>query len=278
MNTIDENLVQSYLSECAENLAIMEKSVISLEMSGSAANVVHSHLLRAAHAVRTAAGFCGLTRLIPVAERTERALAPICFEHTSLTPEQVTVFLRAIDTLRALLEDSDGSDVDTSAILGALAALGTRPSKVTPRRGADWRLHVLLAEDDFTSRLLLQSFLSRYGDCHVAVNGREAVAAFRLALEQGQKYDLVCMDIMMPEMDGREAIRQIRALEEARGIYSTEGAKILMTTAVNDLKEVMRSFRDLCDAYLVKPIDLAQLLGHMKAYDLVRTGDFPAAQ
>ncbi|MEI9971969.1 MAG: response regulator [Ignavibacteriota bacterium] len=74
---------------------------------------------------------------------------------------------------------------------------------------------------------------------------------------------------MMPEMDGGEAVRQIRAMEEARGVYSTDGAKIIMTTAVNELKEVMQCFRDLCDAYLVKPIDLAHLLGHMKAYDLV---------
>ena len=77
------------------------------------------------------------------------------------------------------------------------------------RRGPDWRLRILLAEDDFTSRLLLQTFLSRYGECHIAVNGREAVAAFRLALEQGQRYDLICMDIMMPEMDGGEAVREI---------------------------------------------------------------------
>ena len=45
---------------------------------------------------------------------------------------------------------------------------------------------MLLVEDDFASRLLLQTFLSRYGECHIAVNGREAVEAFRAALEQGR--------------------------------------------------------------------------------------------
>ena len=129
---------------------------------------------------------------------------------------------------------------------------------------------MLLVEDDFASRLLLQTFLSRYGECHVAVNGREAVEAFRSALERGQGYDLICMDIMMPEMDGREAVRQVRALEEAHGILSTHGAKIIMTTAVDDLKEVIRCFMELCDAYLVKPIDLGKLLRHMKAFQLVQ--------
>ena len=92
--------------------------------------------------------------------------------------------------------------------------------------------------------------------------------AFRAALERGQRYDLICMDIMMPEMDGREAVRQVRAIEQAKGVTSTFGAKIIMTTAVDDIKEVSRCFEELCDAYLVKPIDLGKLLTCMKSYRL----------
>src|ERR1022692_2902118 len=97
-------------------------------------------------------------------------------------------------------------------------------------------MKTLVVEDDFTSRLVLQTFLSLYGECHVAVNGWEAVDAFRAALEGGQPYDLICMDIMMPEMDGRDAVKQVRALEEAHGVLSASAAKIIMTTAVEDIK------------------------------------------
>ena len=133
-------------------------------------------------------------------------------------------------------------------------------------------MKTLIVEDDFTSRLVLNTFLSRYGECHVAVNGWEAVEAFRSALESGQRYDLICMDIMLPEMNGREAVKQVRALEAAQGTPSNSGVKIIMTTAVDDIKEVMRCFSELCDAYLVKPIDLSQLLSQVRSYQLVPIG------
>jgi two-component system, chemotaxis family, chemotaxis protein CheY len=129
-------------------------------------------------------------------------------------------------------------------------------------------IKTLIVEDDFTSRLLLQEILKGYGPTHIAVNGREAVDAVRTALKAGQPYDLICLDIMMPEMDGQAALRQIRGLEEARGIYSTDGTKIIMTTALGDLKNSTRAFMALCDAYLVKPIDKAKLLEHLRAYQL----------
>lgn len=130
-------------------------------------------------------------------------------------------------------------------------------------------MRTLIAEDDFTSRLLLQAFLSRYGECHVAINGKEAVEAFRLSLKNGRRYNLICMDIMMPEMDGQTAVQEIRGLEEGAGILSTSGAKIIMITALDDVKNVVQSFKSLCDAYIFKPVEIAPLLNHLKLLKLV---------
>jgi CheY-like chemotaxis protein len=60
------------------------------------------------------------------------------------------------------------------------------------------------------------------------------------------------MDIMMPEMDGQTAVQEIRALEGAAGFFSTSGARIIMVTALDDVKNVVKSFRALCDAYVFK--------------------------
>jgi two-component system chemotaxis response regulator CheY len=130
-------------------------------------------------------------------------------------------------------------------------------------------MKTLIVDDDFASRLLLQAVLSKYGECHIAVNGWEAVDAFRAAEEHGQAYDLICMDIMMPDMDGQTAVREIRALETARGVLLGAGAKVIMATAVDDIKTIMASFREFCDAYVVKPVDANKLLGHLRSFELI---------
>ena len=130
-------------------------------------------------------------------------------------------------------------------------------------------MKTLIVEDDFTSRLLLQEILLKYGPAHVAVNGVEAMAAYRAALEAGERYDLVCLDIMMPEMDGQQALHEIRRLEESHGILSTHGAKIIMTTALSDMKNVSKAYYSLCDGYLVKPIDRATLLDELRRFKLI---------
>jgi two-component system, chemotaxis family, chemotaxis protein CheY len=129
-------------------------------------------------------------------------------------------------------------------------------------------MKTLIVEDDATSRLFLQTVLSRHGECHIAVNGREAVEAHRAAMDDGQKYDLICMDIMMPEMDGYAAMRAIREKEANAGLFS-KGVKIVMTTALADVKDVGAAFQGLCDSYLMKPINLRRLLGELKGFGLI---------
>ena len=77
-------------------------------------------------------------------------------------------------------------------------------------------MKILLAEDDFVTRKFMVNFLSKYGECDVTVDGMEAVDAFMMALEDEEPYDLVCLDIMMPVMDGYQALVAIRKLEKEK--------------------------------------------------------------
>jgi len=121
----------------------------------------------------------------------------------------------------------------------------------------------LIVEDNFVARTLLQKFLSKVSECHVAVNGREAVKAFSDALDEGEPYDLMCLDIMMPGMDGHQVLRAIRQLEDGRGIQGLDGAKVIVTTALGDAKNVLRTFRKGCEVYIVKPVTKEKLFEEM---------------
>lgn len=130
-------------------------------------------------------------------------------------------------------------------------------------------MKILVVEDDFTSRILMHKLLSPYGDVHIAVNGREAVDVVEESIKIGAMYDLICLDVMMPEMDGHTALEKIRQLEVAAGYASGEGAKVIMTTALSDSQNVIGAFKENCDAYMVKPVERAKLLRQMRKLMLI---------
>lgn len=131
-------------------------------------------------------------------------------------------------------------------------------------------MRILIVEDEVTSRQLLQSMLSSYGHCDSVVDGDEAIAAFRLAHDENQPYDLILMDIMMPKINGQEALRQIRDIEKEKGIRGTKKVKAIMTTALEDQKNVIDAFyKGGAAAYLVKPIDKTKLVEEIKKLGLI---------
>ena len=116
-------------------------------------------------------------------------------------------------------------------------------------------MKILLAEDDFVTRKFMVNFLSKYGECDVTVDGMEAVDAFMMALEDEEPYDLVCLDIMMPVMDGYPSLKAIRNLEKERNIPEDQMAKVIMTTALNEERNVKMAFELGCTIYSGKPIN-----------------------
>ena len=103
-------------------------------------------------------------------------------------------------------------------------------------------MRILLAEDDFATRKYMSKFLSKYGSCDVTVDGMEAVDAFMIALDEGESYYLICLDVMMPVMDGYQALKGIRDIEKDRNIEPENMAKIIMTTVLNEEKHVKMAF------------------------------------
>lgn len=131
-------------------------------------------------------------------------------------------------------------------------------------------MKTLIVEDDFLSRSLLSTLLSEYGVCHVAVNGREALIAVERGFVENDPYDLICLDIMMPVMDGQQTLQEIRKMEERHGIVGADTTKVIMVTAADDSTNILKAFRQgQCEAYLTKPVDREKLITHIRDLGLI---------
>ena len=119
-------------------------------------------------------------------------------------------------------------------------------------------MKILLAEDDFASRKFMDKYLSQYGECDATVDGEEAVNAYLMALEDEEPYDLICLDVMMPVMNGYQALEAIRKGEAERGVEKEDRVKIIMATALSGERVVDKAKKLECEAYAGKPIDVEE--------------------
>lgn len=131
-------------------------------------------------------------------------------------------------------------------------------------------MRILIAEDDLISRKVILKILSQYGDCDVTVDGMEALDAYLLAVKENNPYDLICLDIMMPKIDGVRVLKAIRTIEQQKEISMMNRAKIIMLTALADKEYVTKSFEIGCEAYATKPIDTAKLVEVLQKLDLIK--------
>ena len=133
-------------------------------------------------------------------------------------------------------------------------------------------MRILIVEDDFMSRKILMKFLAPYGECDVAVNGVEAVQAFTQTLAARSGYGLICLDIMMPGIDGQEVLKIIREKEKQAGILPVKEVKVLMTTTLQTPRDVFEAYyQGGCTSYLPKPIEKRALVKHLAEMGIVKS-------
>lgn len=130
-------------------------------------------------------------------------------------------------------------------------------------------MKILIAEDDLVSRKFLLKFFSGYGECDVVVDGLEALDAYLMAVKDNSSYDLICLDIMMPKVDGVKVLKAIRDYENQSGVLPEKKAKVIMISALADTQYVHNAFDIGCEAYAAKPVDINKLIDVMKKLELI---------
>lgn len=131
-------------------------------------------------------------------------------------------------------------------------------------------MRILVVDDEYVSRMKLQKLLSAYGQCDMASDGKEALKMFAEAHRQWKSYDLITLDVNMPELKGQDVLAKIRQWEGSRkGAEADAGAKVIMITVSGDRNDVFSSFREGCEMYLKKPITPERLKDSLRRLGII---------
>lgn len=130
-------------------------------------------------------------------------------------------------------------------------------------------LRCLVVDDDELGRELLIFNLQGIADCDAAANGRDALEKYSDSLESNP-YDVIFLDIVMPEMDGHEAAKAIRRMEMDRGITPDKGINIIVLSSLSTPQDIIKSYVSAQSvAHLVKPFKVEKLKKTLRKLGLI---------
>ncbi|HPJ15801.1 MAG TPA: response regulator [Spirochaetota bacterium] len=131
-------------------------------------------------------------------------------------------------------------------------------------------MKILIVDDDFVCRNLLLEMVKDYGKCNIAINGKEAIFAVKNSIENKTPYNLIFLDIMLEEIDGHEVLKRIRDTESDYNIGGLDGAKIIMTTVLDDFASIKTAFAGQCEGYIVKPVTKEKVDKQLRGLKLIK--------
>ena len=130
-------------------------------------------------------------------------------------------------------------------------------------------MKILIVDDNEAARRLLQLYLAGYGVLVIVNNGSEAIEAFSQAIDTNERFDLICLDYVMPEMSGLKVLETIRNVESKHGISLNDRTRVIMTSAVDTPSEIMKAYKSGCDAYMIRPDRKERLIKEMRNFRLL---------
>ena len=116
-------------------------------------------------------------------------------------------------------------------------------------------MRILIVDDEFVCRETMLKIMQEFGQCETAEDGTEAIATFQMALEEGEPFDLITLDISMPVIDGTSALSTIREMEREKNIPKQEQVKVIMVTLRSEKDSVVTCIQAGCNDYVVKPFN-----------------------
>ena len=137
-------------------------------------------------------------------------------------------------------------------------------------------MDALIVDDSPVIRRVLQLVLQPLGNCDIVQSGQKALDSLRHRLTEKRSYDLICLDLGLPDLEGLDVLRQVRSLEAEFGIQVR--SRIMIVTSSDDLDMVRAASQNGADAYLVKPLDKQRFLKALEGLGLTTDASKTAAQ
>src|SRR5690606_16021476 len=121
--------------------------------------------------------------------------------------------------------------------------------------GTGGLMRILVVDDELVSREKMKHIMSSLGECDEVSSGTDALKAFTDARSEGRQYELITLDISMPEMDGTEVLGRIRTMEQEQGVPKENRVNIIMVTAASEKDTILSCIKLGCNDYVMKPFN-----------------------
>ena len=126
-------------------------------------------------------------------------------------------------------------------------------------------MKILVVDDELVSRAKMNKILEGMGQCTAVDNGKAALVTFKNAIASGKPFNLITLDISMPDMDGTEVLFEIRQFESEMEVPKFKQTKILMVTSHSDKESIMTCVQAGCNDYIVKPFNKETIISKIKS-------------
>ena len=124
-------------------------------------------------------------------------------------------------------------------------------------------MKILIVDDEQISRKILMKKMAVLGTCVTVDSSKRALAELEVAAHNQEPFDLITLDVSMPEMDGRQMLQHIRRQEIQNKVPKANRVKILMVTARMNISTIKACIKMGCNGYLIKPVSRYQLFQNL---------------
>ena len=275
MNEFEEldGILDDFCIESNEMIELTSEDLLEIEVGYSEEKI--NRIFRTFHTIKGNSAMLGLKNLAEFSHISESLLTKIRSKEIKISKEIIDLLFKITDFIKDSIEKVGRNRKDINKtdenLENRISVITSKKTKLKSEKTAvDKKLRFLIVDDDYISRTILNHTLSKFGECCIAVDGQEALYAFMLSFEEDHPFDIIFMDINMPNLNGIDASLKIREIEKEKGIFGHKEVRIIIISSIANPREVIRTMYN-CGAtsYITKPYNINSINKELELIKLI---------